>query len=405
MSLIQFPYEPESQHPQYLYNEQEFIMRMLMQHSIGISLEETASQVTVSHNPVLSHNFTAHGAADFPSRNISAQFSTSSTRWIYLRANGNEFYLSSQQPSYNQYLHGWYHPTLADRAVVFIDSEQPANYRCFIMDTYNSMYEYNSRIADTGGDLFFHKGFGSVTDANGGTWSRTLLPGRYRFEIRAGKGGNGGTSGYANNNIAGGVGALGQIVIHKLTIISRITINGYVGFDGSHGENGKYKTAIAGRIVYDIATGGGGGSSGENTFIQIENSVLAEAIGGAGGGGSNAGNYAGGNLTGGFLSSGAGGGGAGFGVGGNGKIKDSDVNAGLGGTVDNGGAGQQSVNGNGLSGQNRGTLRRRNGGNSPSWGGGVAGVNVTVDASLGGTSILNTTQGYIKIIRTGDIAA
>jgi hypothetical protein len=405
MGVIRFPYEAENNHPQYLWNVQEYIIRMLMQQSIGVSLEEASTAATITHDPSISHNFTANGPADFPNNNISAQFSTNGTGWVYLRADGGAFYLSEQMPSYNQYLHGWYHPTQADRAVVFIDSEQPAGYRCFVMDTYNSMFQYNARIADTGGATVFSKGYGSPDNTDGGDWEFTLQPGRYRFELRGGRGGNGGNSAAPSVDGQlygyGGEGAVPPAVIFKLTILSTVTLTGYVGFNGSHGADGNRITTNP--VTAEMSgTGGGGGSSGEDTYIQSASITLTEAIGGAGGGGGNSDNHSGGTLMGKFITSGAGGGGAGAGTAGNGTIGYNPYGYGYNtparaGTMDNGGAGQPDGRLPGDKGQNRGSLRRRDGGNSPG--------DAFIADSAGGASILSSTHGYARIIRTGDVAS
>jgi hypothetical protein len=444
MSIIKFPYEQESNHPQYLWNEQEYIIRMLMQHSIGISMEEISTQVTVSHNPALSHNFTANGPADFPSRNISASFSTSETCWIYLKADGSEFYLSGQKPFYNQYIHGWYHPTLADRAVVFIDSELAGGIRCMVMDSANVHFDYNRRIRnEMEGIVVYHKGYGASipTDRYGGDFNVELLPGRYRFHLRGGRGGNGGAiyvfieDAHSFGNyfgtyypFHGGSGAIPPETVYTLTILDEISLNGYVGFDGEHGDSQNYKSWSDINYVYtryEIGTSGAGGSSGEDTYIQSGSILLSEAIGGAGGGGSQRKSYGDGRdpTTGYYYPyvsyySGAGGGGAGAGIAENGIMYDLKDNfnpinlndvieigtAGMAGTLDNGGAGALAdtpFGYHGEGGQDRIPLRRRrNGGDSF----GFTKSGYTVEDSLGGRTFISPeTHGYIKIVKVGDV--
>lgn len=482
-SALQFPYEPENSHPHYLWNEQEYVLRMLMQHSIGVSIDETANYVTVSHNPALSLNFTANGPADFPSHNITEQFATNQTIWIYLKADGTQFYSSSQPPKYNQYLHGWYHSSLADRAVVFIDSEQPANYRCFIMDSQNCMTEYDWRIPDyQSGDISF---FEKTTLGEFATVP--LTPGNYRIHIKGGRGGNGGAN--ANFNHSGGNGTDSEEIILKIRVVSTIRLNGLVGANGDHGKQGgsHYWRSEAARqtiaqntyTVYgynDFFAAGGGGSSGEDSFIKISDNgvLLAKSIGGAGGGGAAAiitdisGTYPSGTV---FVKRrmyGAGGGGAGSGNAQNGSAVAVDGMSGdpgkAGGAVYGGDSGkdmeaqsggtwqgmswdtytrrfrQETIttyppenewptglsvgelgqwlsehstttteDAKGEKGEDLNVGNRRNGGDSVAVYtkrlGDTPDVGQILDFSgLGGKTILNTTNGYVKIYKTREIA-
>jgi hypothetical protein len=406
MAVIKFPNKPESNHPQYLWNEQEYVLRMLMQNHLCVGLDEAADQVTVSLNTGVSLNTLAHGSADFRHNNIAGVFDTNATRWIYFRADGTEFYISGLQPEYNQYLHGWYHPTEADRAVVFIDSDQPAGYRCSLMDSANSMVELNYRIPNIGGTLVYYKGYGSPIDSNGGSFSYLLQPGKYRIELKAGRGGNGG-AGISRiidpRYMAGGSGAEGQSITYKITVVSNITISGNVGWNGAHGTDANVNDPqFISLSSYYLVTSGGGGSSGEDSYIQVGDYLIVEAIGGAGGGGSGFESRV--FLFGAHYSSGAGGGGSGFGTAYDGQSGNGEGIQGYAGALNNGGAGGNSQQGNGNAGQNRGSLRRRNGGSSPRFTISVSGNNWSIQAANGGMSVLNSTNGYVRIYKTGDIA-
>jgi len=292
MAMIRFPLQPENNHPQYLWNEQEFIIRMLHQHKIGISMDENATQVTVSFDPALSLNFVAKGAVDFKKYNTNrtATFSTNSTFWIYLKEDGSGFYASgSDKPAYNQYTHGWYRAN-GDRAVVFCDPDQEAGFRCMIMDSFNCHYEYEQRIPDTGGDLVFEIKDNQITDDINGSEPITLVPGSYRFELTAGSGGRGGGA-----DDTGGRGCDGQKVIYKLNTYNTLKLKGIRGGNGARGSDRKYyrwqDTDWFGGITSDnlLMTACGGGSSGSDTMLMFfDGTPIITAIGGAGGGGAGA---------------------------------------------------------------------------------------------------------------------
>ena len=409
--MIRFPAAPDSAHPQYLWNNQEYIVRMLNQNALKIGIDEIEDQVTIYTTPENSLNVVANGAADFPVYSLHGVFDTNLTRWVYLRADGAEFYISDQQPEYNQYMHGWYHNE--NRAVVFIDGDKPNRFRAVLMDTYNAHYEYNLRIADTGGDLVFEK-------YTGGLVPIFLPSGKYRFEIRGGRGGRGG-DGWSGHQ--GGAGAIADLFIFKLTLYKDITLAGYVGFDGTNGQGFQERrvTVTSGRNITSSmqGTSGGGGSSGEDSYLLYERRLLAESIGGAGGGGTMivAGLYISSQIS---YFAGAGGGGSGSGVAGNGSYQyqsgsnPGGLSAAQRGTLELGGGGSPGSWVNTLdwgiaggAGENRGTSRRRNGGNSPqirerrvnnSWG------NNYIGPSYGGSGVYNTSSGHILVYRLGSVA-
>lgn len=153
MAVRLFPYLPESNHPQYLWNEQEYIIRMLNQNANGIAITNSTNSVTISLANTESQNFISHGSIDFANNELTATFSTLTTRWIYLRADGSELYESSHRPEYNQYLHGHYRN--GDRAVVFINSSLPWNQRAVVMDSFNSHFQYDQTVPTTEGTLIW----------------------------------------------------------------------------------------------------------------------------------------------------------------------------------------------------------------------------------------------------------
>ena len=398
MALIRFPQEPEFDHPQHLWNEQEFIIRMLHQHKIGIGIIENNTQVTVTIQPGQSLNMIANGAVEFDKINNNLAFTANTNRigWIYIASDGSRFYLEPNlRPIYNQYLHGWYRNN-GDRAVVFIDSEAPAGSRAILMDSFNAHFEHEQRIPMQGGLLYL-----AITNPN--LWQNIILePGSYRFEIMGGRGGRGG-NGAGSPPILGGAGANGQISVLRLNIYSRTSFSGILGGIGNDGENGR-TVSTSGPL---IATGGGGAASGHDSRLIASNgSILLNAVGGAGGGGASAYPsfpFPGRNRG----TSSPGGGGAGNGVGGRGGNSREPVLYGAHGGNNNfgGPAGTNKLTTNGVSnawgqsGQNRMgadvSLLIRRGGNS----GNISGGGTTISASLGGTTPTTTSNGHFRIFQ------
>jgi hypothetical protein len=402
---IKYPYEPESAHPQYLWNEHEFIIRALTQNKIGVGVTENGNNATLYLTENNSFNNVARGLIEFPIGNFTVTIATTSRGWVYLKANGSGFSgVSSIAPIYNQYHHGWYASTNSsgitteDRAVIFVDNEQEAGYRCIVMDSFNCHFEFNHRIADTGGTLVW-----SITAINT-EQSRELTPGKYRFLIRGGKGGNGGSGGASPATAyAGGAGANGLELNIKLTINKRTTFTGLLGGNGFPGESGLRSYS---RGSWSNGTGGGGGSSGQDTYLKCITGYSLTAIGGAGGGGG-FGRYSFSDAAA-YTESGAGGGGAGYGTGGNGANDGYNGN-GNGGTINNGGTGGSKYIGfdeetaeNGYAGQNLSVGNRRNGGNS----GYTFIVRSLINdwtCSEGGNDIDTTTNGIFEVYKMGDL--
>jgi len=416
-------------HPQFLWNNQEFVLRMLTQNACGIGMFEKGNRVRVSLKPEESRNVVAFGPADIcgPSLenggkvpHIELETDTDTVKWIYCRMNGSGFYCSTDRPRYCSIHHGWYHETNRhewgrDRAVVFIDAELPPGFRCIVMDSPNSMFEYDVRNPDTGGELVWE-----ITAPSDGGWeSRLLTPGNYRFELRGGNGGRGGgivPTGGANllNPPAGGAGGRGQVLVCKIRILAPTTFFGLLGGDGEQGEDGEFHASIPnGFIPRQYITGGGGGSSGGDTRLRIGDRLINNALGGAGGGGAVTLSSIGSNWA-----NGAGGGGAGNPTGAeDGAVGSNALNpsvaggragtitaggeGGLGLTNDNVWAGNSGQRGD--NGQNIDAATRRNGGSSRSIqvapGGTVPPF--TVPGAAGGSRI-NGTSGYFRCYMTRD---
>jgi len=424
MSVIRFPGLPESGHPQYLWNEQEYIIRELFKNRIGLGVWEEGGDVMVSSRAADSLNVVAHGAADI----ICAEFlegfdsDVTGTGWVYIRLDGSGVYFSRDRPRYSQYLHGWYHPDnfpYGDRAVVFIDAELPQGRRAIVMDSSNSMFEYDTRNPDTGGDLVWE----IDAPSDHGWQSMLLTPGNYRFELRGGNGGRGGNVGQdsaaVENPALGGSGGQGQVFVWKTRITRLVAFLGLLGGDGEQGQDGTTDTSWSAILPFrTFVVGGGGGSSGGDTRLRMDDTdtgtpLMLNALGGAGGGGAIALNPSGTTWA-----NGAGGGGAGNPAGAeDGAVAFPGVSpavvGGRAGTITNGGEGGSGLRNNnnwagdsgqrGDNGQNIDAATRRNGGSSRSMqvapGGTV--VPFVVPGAAGGSRI-NGTSGYFRCYRTRD---
>ena len=453
MSTIRWPSTSESEHPQYLWNEHEYIMRMLTQNSIGVGFNEDNDYVHIWTLPQMSMNHIANGPVNFPTNYIQGYFDTWSNKFIYIKADGTQFYESYDKPTYNQYLHGWYHKTKADRAILFVNPSESEGARGILLDSPNSLFEIDM-IGMGSWELYTE--INEVSD-----WrQRTLQPGLYRIQISGGRGGKGGDIENRNNPVIrypayGGQGALGATSTIILRILGQTDIFCYRGGDGEAGQNGgavyyTYVFALDNPILLNpgsdeaeyqynaggfngAAVSGGGGSSGEDSVIKLNDIDIVTARGGAGGGGAPAiiqsatGIYMN-MLTTGFMrgetyAHGPGGGGAGSGAAQNGNLPaNAPINPGVGckGTLM---AGGQPGNGTfayydyqsdedtgilidplfiGKPGQNIDAGNRRNGGDS----GEVTLIYNNREykvSAKGGQNTLSTSQGYIRIYKIGEV--
>ena len=108
MSKIKFPLDPESSHKHYLWNEQEYIMRMITQNALSIQIYEDSAYVYVSMDPENSNSYIAQGPVDFTRLIHTKSFRNDTSQWIYCRATDGMFETSQTVPVYDQYTHGWY---------------------------------------------------------------------------------------------------------------------------------------------------------------------------------------------------------------------------------------------------------------------------------------------------------
>ena len=430
MSVIRFPGIAESDHPHYLWNEQEYICRQLFQAKVGWSFgfaPEDNRWVQFSNHPDACTSLTTHGAADIFGPHISRGWLTTETAWVYYRLDASDIYREATRPIYSQYLHGWYHPTNGDRAIAFIDSELPVSRRVIIMDSPNSMYEYDVRAATAASPIHWELTTPSDTFLAAGSF--TLDPGNYLFELRGGNGGNGGAGGWVRSDpvapsgtpIPGGIGGTSVSVVYELILHHTAVFQAILGGNGNAGTDGNARArrqSGGGEGHYEhLMTGGGGGSSGGDTILRTSDGrILAISRGGAGGGGgpASASLHSRFNT---FQASGGGGGGAGVPDGGDGgswfgqteiqgfpaQDVGVDINGGQGGHNPNGGTGGERTNTNtilsqGVNGQPGQAVtvgNRRNGGDSPdmlnpSWG------NSPLPGGRGGTGFIGT-SGWFRV--------
>ena len=444
MSIQYWPLPPESDHPQYLWNLHEQTIRLLFQNNVGLGIDEVGDVLTVSSMPEDSLNMLAHGFADFrtfpPGSRVTdyhglvatrATFGTLATggktaKWVYARKDCAGFYESHARSRYSPLYHGWYHPEkfpVGDRAVVFIDSELPAGRRCIVMDSFNSMFEWDSRIE-------IPPGMRPIVDLAAADAGREIVyeltPGNYVFQLKGGLGGRGGNAApfWGAAQTMGGVGGVAPDVEKRIIIPVTTTVFLYRGRDGANGGDGDWQGTVGSpppgagghnEAIYASISNGGGGSSGEDSYIRFpDGRDLIVSLGGAGGGGAGifpavwpGSQYFEPRVTGG------GGGGAGSGT-----AQDGDENAGgngvrgRAGTSANGGeAGRSSPHfvGNSIvfmppsmPGQNISAGRRRNGGDSVSCPSRWPNQHPDAAAGLGGSGALDTSDGYLRIFRTRD---
>ena len=401
MSIRQFPYEPESDHPQYKWNELEFNVRMLTQNSIKLNVKETATHVIFNHPDGLLTNNIAFGLADRPVQLDQFQVINSSSVFVYCKKDTGVLFSSTTKPKYSSIYHGWYNGNL-DRCIALIDKDNPEYGKCVLMDSFNSLFEYDQRVPDTEyeKDLFYEGTVSQETPC-------IFEPGRYRVRLKGGLGGYGGGMNFEqisqalfkDNNIPGtpppnvvpgGIGAEAPDRVLKFVTLNKINAKGFKGADGANGESGAIGNPYNSNTAY---TSSGGGSSGEDSYIILDDgTVLIISIGGAGGGGAR------GDIPPGFstLGIGAGGGGAGSGTPGDGYIPDYAINGinipARGGTVYYGGDGSFGLNtlliGN--PGEDLSAGHRRNGGNGPK-------PPSPGTQGKGGSSPLTASSGFLKI--------
>lgn len=291
--MIKFPHLPETIHPQFLWNEQEYIIRMLNQNKIGVGIDESGNTVIISMQASDSLNFVAWGGGDFPSNEIVYTVNNTKTkRWVYIRATYGTFYEETvKRPIYNQYLHGWYHPdNTDDRAVVFINPDKPQGSRAIIMDSFNSMFEYEQTIPDEPPDEM--EPFYELMAIEQWTSSIPLTPGAYLIQLKGGKGGRGGNdiTIYSDGTIGGkgGVGGEGQTISYKLVLHEPTTFEGILGGNGANGGAADNDLVLNHSLIgknHVLGMGGGGGSSGHDTIMKFKNGFELYAMGGVGGGG------------------------------------------------------------------------------------------------------------------------
>jgi hypothetical protein len=229
------------------------------------------------------------------------------------------FMYSTVTPTWNPAKGGWYNGN--DRALVkFFYTGDQYNGKV-ILDSCNAMQEINTEqaIPTTGGQQV-------ITGIVNQVKSVTLQARAYRFEIKAGKGGDGGKSSAGD----GGKGVEGEAKSGTFILHQPIKIYYALGGDGNDGEI--------------TVLGAGGGASGGSAFIDFIYELFI-CLGGSGGGGAGdpgADDWGGGGGAGGYGKGGdganageraLGGLGGNNGVGGSGGSTDGSSDSGSGGEV------------------------------------------------------------------------
>jgi hypothetical protein len=251
--------------------------------------------------------------------------------YIYFNPETKGLLYSTATPLWNTVKGGWYNGNNRAIAKLFYTGGQYNGK--VILDNYNAMKVVNAvqALPATGGvqvvdgasalngvamidGASIAPGTNTVVsgaNTSGKVYRVTLAPGAYRWEVRGGKGGNGGLS----SSGGGGAGAEGQHNSGVFRLHSEKTIRYALGGDGTVGVVG--------------VQGGGGGCTGGSAFIDLGDDLFL-CIGGSGGGGSgDPGND----------DYGGGGGGGGYGVAGDGLPAGTRQLQGYGGKNGIGGAG------------------------------------------------------------------
>jgi hypothetical protein len=237
---------------------------------------------------------------------ITGSLTGNTVAYIYAVASGDTaiFTYSTDPPDFNPALGGWYSGNNRALAKFFYTGEQYNGK--VILDSYNAMQVINTEqtIPTTGGVVV-------VTGVVNEVRSTILPAGAYRWEIKAGNGGDGGNSSAGD----GGKGATGEAKSETFMLYQPTKIYYALGGDGNDGET--------------IVRGAGGGASGGSAFIDfIYESFIC--LGGSGGGG--AGDPGSDDW-------GGGGGAGGYGKGGDGANATERALGGLGGNNGVGGSG------------------------------------------------------------------
>ena len=297
MSVVRFPFTKESDHPQYIWNEHEYIARVLTQNAIGMGFVENDNEtVTIDTSPNMSRGNDAWGLSEFILQPDIYTITTDTTKFIYVTADGI-YRERTEEPKYNSILHGWYNSDFTARAVMLIDHNRPVKYRCILLDSPNSLFEYKN-IMFTDRILIDNM---PVLTPNYPV-ILFLPPGTYLFEMKGGKGGKGGRGGGVvgtpgNNQYCasgpGGEGAEGQIITKYVTFSESMELQLLLGGGGEDGANGVYKNyeaVILNKYKFHVlGQAGAGASSGQDTVVinNKNQAVIFRALGGSGGGGGN----------------------------------------------------------------------------------------------------------------------
>jgi hypothetical protein len=342
------------------YQRQNTLMYAVMADHLSLSLTnlDNSSVPKVQAGSVFGVNGGLFYVPDGADEAISGSPATGQN-YVYAVPNddGATFQYSATKPVWSATKGGWYNGNNRAVAKVYYVSSQYNNK--VVLDRQAAMYETNKTqpLPTSGGTQI---ATGTVNQVK----TLTLEPGFYRFEMMAGKGGNGGKGGdlfildYLYPGFAGGIGVAGESLNKSFILTSSKTISYGLGGDGNNGNNG---------VNNDSARGNAGaGCSGGMAFIDDD-----EVMGGSAGGG---GMY---GLSSGVMANGGGG----FGT------ASSSITTGLGGS--NGRGGPDIIN-PGLISKSLFIYCYARGGDANEGG-----------TIKGGDSLKSTSSGYLRIYRCG----
>jgi hypothetical protein len=215
-----------------------------------------------------------------------------SVNYIYAIANGETCYFeySSEAPTWNPALGGWYSGTVARAVAKFFYVGGRYNGKV-ILDGPNAMDKVNTKQP-----IETDVGYLIASGPVNGEQSVLLPPGAYFWGLKGGKGGKGGDSGYLSyyipsNDVYGKEGQNGYEQNGKFFNLKPQEYTFSTGGNGKNGANG----VVGGNWSYlGTGGGGGGGASGGMSYITEGSALMAYALGGAGGSGGTLGSATGG---------------------------------------------------------------------------------------------------------------
>jgi hypothetical protein len=306
--------------------------------------------------------------------------------FIYASVNDGKinFSYATDSPGMDYVRFGWYYGNKRAVAKLFYNNGYYDGK--VILDSYRNADLINTEqtIPTMGGSQVVNVTYSSLNQI----LSINLSAGAYRYEIRAGSGGRGGSNKHDGTE-NGELGVMGQEKSGTFMLNSLSEIIYAVGGNGNDAVRGGGDSGDG-----DTQSGGGGGCSGGSAFIKTSYNLIF-CIGGSGGGGSGS---DGTSNSGG----GGGGGGGGYSTAGKGNTGNSDNGGegGNGGSYNTGGTGG-ITHGSGSSGNDGESVNMNNYYNIGIFyqKGGNGGANQGSHGGAGGNGLKENSSGYLRIYR------